>query len=121
LCEKAKRLMKMINLTSSGIANGEGDKNSTIKKKLRLGPISLNFVTIIIIALITLFYLAQTQIGTSKKSQIRDLDQRREELEREIESLEVEIAEIRSIQNLKKDVGSLNMVPTETINYLIEE
>ncbi len=111
----------MINLTSRGVANGEGDKSSTIKKKLKLGPISLNFVTIIIVALITLFYLAQTQVGTTKKNQIRDLDQRREELDREIEALEVEVAQVNSIKSLKADVESLNMVPTETIDYLVEE
>jgi hypothetical protein len=110
----------MINLTPRGIANGEGAKSSTIKRKLKIGPISLNFVTIIIIALITLFYLAQTQIGTSKKSQISELENQKEELQREIERLEVEAADVRSMNNIEKDVGSLGMIPIQKIIYIVE-
>ena len=113
-------MKRMINLTGNGIANGE-EKQSTIKKGFKIGPISLNFVTIIIIALITLFYLAQTQMGTSKKNQIRDLGKEKENLQREIERLEVEVAKSRSIKNIKKDAQSLNMVPTREINYIVDK
>jgi hypothetical protein len=112
---------RMINLTPQGIANGEGAKKSTIKKKLKVGPISLNFVTIIIIALVTLFYLAQTQIGTAKKSQISELSKQKQELGREIEQLEVEAAKGRSIINIKKDAASFGMIPIQNIIYIFEK
>jgi len=67
-----------------------------------------------------LFYLAQTQIGTTKKSQISDLQNQKEELEMEIERLEVGAAAARSIGNLSESLDSLDMIPTENINYIIE-
>ena len=113
-------MSRMINLTSSGFAEGEGEKKSTIKKKMKIGPVSINFVTIIIIALITLFYLAQTQIGTSKKGQISELERQKEDIKREIERLEVEAASARSISNISGNLESLNMVPVKNINYIVE-
>lgn len=111
---------RMINLTPEGMA-GEGKRVATIKRKLKLGPISLNFVTLIIIALITLFYLAQTQMSTGKKSQIRDLVKEKRELQRDLASLEVEAAKARSMVNLEKKLTELNMVPIKKIQYFKDE
>jgi len=111
----------MINLTSNGIANGEGPKKSTIDRKIKIGPLSINFITIIIVALITLFYLAQTQVGTAKRSQIQELQKEKQEIERELELLGVDVAKLKSIRNIESELENLNMVPTQQINYIIEK
>jgi len=110
-------MSKGINITPIGVANG-GKRNSTLTDSFKIGPTSIKFVTVIIVALVTLFYLAQVQLEGAKKLKVTELTKKQENLDEENKRLETEVVRLQSIQTIKKEAESLDMVPVQQVNYL---
>ncbi len=90
----------------------------TAKRSFKIGPISLNFLTIIIICLLALFYLIQSQQSSVKGYQIKDLQEEKQVAIEENEKLQIEAAQLKSIENIKNTADSLEMIPSTELNYL---
>lgn len=84
-----------------------GIRKRTIGSEIKLGPVSLKFVTIAIIAMSFLFYLAQSTHAAAQKYQIMQLNGTKLELETRGKDLEVQAARLRSLNEIKKDATSL--------------
>lgn len=110
-------MAKGLNIIPNGIANGE-KRSSTFSNNFKVGPVSIKFITIIIVAVVALFYLTQVQLESGKKQKISELQKRQEELEKESKRLENEVVRLQSIQEIKKQAETLDMVPATEINYL---
>ena len=93
-------------------------KYKTGGKTFRIGPISLNFLTISIISLLALFYLIQSQQAATKGYAIRELEKQKEEVVTQNEELQIEAAKLRSVENIKNTADNLGMIPTVELNYL---
>jgi len=115
--EKRRGMSKGLNITPVGLANGER-RSSTLNTKFKIGPTSIKFVTVVIIALVTLFYLAQVQLEGSKRHEVSDLKNQAEDLQKETKRLETEVVTMQSIQSIKKEAESLNMIPVTQVNYI---
>ena len=113
-------MSKGINITPVGLANGE-KRASTLSNSFKIGPTSIKFVTVVIVALVTLFYLAQVQLEGSKRHDVSELKKQAEELQKETKRLETSVVQLRSIQAIKKEAETLNMVPINQVNYLETE
>ncbi len=92
-----------------------------IKQQIKLGPKSLRFITIIFFSGLILFYLAQTTQGATKKYEMNDLINKKEELLTQKEQLEVEAAKLKSIQKIEEGVKDSNMVPIKEIERLDQQ
>ena len=90
----------------------------TAKRSFKIGPISLNFLTIIIICLLALFYLIQSQQSSVKGYQIKDLQEEKQVAIEENEKLQIEAAQLKSIENIKNTADSLEMIPSTELNFL---
>ena len=90
----------------------------TFKRNFQIGPVSLNFLTIIIIFFLALFYLIQSQQSASKVYAIKELQQQKNEIISENEQLKIRAAELNSIENIKNTASDLQMVPSVELNYL---
>ncbi len=90
----------------------------TAERSFKIGPISLNFLTIIIICLLALFYLIQSQQSSVKGYQIKDLEEEKQAAVEENEKLQIEAAQLKSIENIKNTADSLEMIPSTELNFL---
>lgn len=83
-----------------------GIRKHTLKREITFGPLSLRFITIIIIAALCILYLAQSTQGATKNYELRELEYRQAELEKENERLGVEATRLQALQviddNLEK-------------------
>jgi len=89
----------------------------TIKPELKIGPVSLSFISIIIMCILALFYLYQINQSAVKGYDIKNLEDKKSEIITEMEKLRIEAASLRSIKNIENNPEINNMVPTKKINY----
>lgn len=95
-----------------------GIRRRTIDKDVKLGPISLRFVTIAILAIIALFYLIQASQGESGRLRANELIREKEKLELQMKRLELESLRLRSLNELQKNSSFLE--PVKELNFLPE-
>ena len=88
-----------------------GFRKRTIKKELKIGPVSLKFITIALIAVGALFYLAQSTQAASSKYQIMQLNDNKTEVEAQSKDLEVQAARLKSLNEIKTTSDSMGLVP----------
>lgn len=79
-----------------------GLRKRTIGRNIKIGPLSLSFVTIIILAALSLFYLAQSAQSATKNYTVMNLEQKQSKLEDENKRLEVEAVRLQSLNEIKK-------------------
>jgi len=87
-----------------------GYRKRTIKKEIKIGPLSLKFISIALIAVGALFYLAQSTQGAAQKYQIMQLSSQASQLEAQGKDLEVEAVRLKSLNEIKNSSGSLGLV-----------
>lgn len=92
-----------------------GYRKRIIKKELKIGPVSLKFITIVLIAVGALFYLAQSTQTASSKYKIMQLNDSQKQLEAQGKDLEVEAIRLKSLNEIKNTSEGLGLV-TDTAN-----
>lgn len=95
-----------------------GLQKRTIGARLRLGSVSIRFVLIAILAVVTLFYLTQSTQSATKNYKIRELEDEQNKLQQEQERLEVEVIRLKSLNEIKNSTQNLNMEEVKQLNYL---
>ncbi len=89
-----------------------------IMPKIKIGPISLTFITIILACLLCLFYLVQSNAVTTKSYDIRELESKKEQIQEENERLQLEAARLQSIKEVEEEAKDLKMVPSKKVDFL---
>jgi hypothetical protein len=87
-------------------------------KEMKVGPVSIKFITIVIICLLSLFYLAQSQKTAIRAYQIKSLQDQKDLILQQNEELQVNDAKLKSIENIQSEVGILQLVPSGAATYL---
>ena len=90
------------------------------KKGLKLGPISLGFITVILFSLLSLFYLAQSNQITTKGYILRKLELEKAKVLSENERLQVEAARLQSLNKINEKAKELSMVPVGELKYFTD-
>lgn len=111
-------MARFLALTFQGGSVKKGKRNCTIRRKVSVGPVSLCFISIFILCLLSLFYLAQANQTATKGYEIRTLEEQLEALKAEQKKLELKAAELQSVRNVEEGSRQLNMVPIEKVVYL---
>ena len=88
-----------------------GFRKRTINRRFQLGPISIKFVTIALLAVAALFYIAQSAQGTASKYKISQLEDQKSQIQTDVRQLEVESARLKSLNEIKNNVQVLNLEP----------
>ena len=89
-------------LLANRSSNSVGVRKRTIGRQFKLGPISLQFVTVVILAAAALFYLAQSTASATRNYYLTELQQKKETLSQENEKLKVEAIRLRSLNEIQK-------------------
>ena len=88
-----------------------GVRQRTIKQPVNFGPIALRFVTIAILALLTLIYLIQSTKGSTKQMQVTNLEDKKDALMSEKQDIEVETIRLKALNQLKNASEALKLEP----------
>lgn len=78
----------------------------------------LGMLVIAAVAVLSFFYLGQVQDTASQGSDIQRLEARLIELRERQRALELQSAELRSIQAIERRVPELNLMPADHVSYL---
>ncbi|KKQ74558.1 MAG: hypothetical protein US94_C0002G0018 [Berkelbacteria bacterium GW2011_GWB1_38_5] len=89
----------------------QGLRKRTIGSSLKIGPITLKFVTIVLLAVAALFYLAQSTQSATFKYKIMDLESQKSKALTDVKQLEVESARLKSLNEIKNSAQTMNMEP----------
>jgi len=99
-------------------------RKRTISPQISFGPLTLRFITIIIVAALCILYLAQSTQGAMQNYKLRESEQIKQDLERENQRLEVDAVRLQALKNIdvnkdKKDEEK-EFIETNHIEYIEE-
>lgn len=87
-----------------------GIRKRTVKSEIKLGPVTLKFVTIALLAVAALFYLAQSSQATSQKYEATSLQAEVLQKQNDVNQLKVNAARLQSLSTIKEGADSQGMV-----------
>ena len=109
--------MSPITFTIPASKKGLGRCKKKIKNKIFISKVTLGFVTVCLVCLMGLFYLAQANQTAAKGYQIRNCEEKIEELRAMNQKLKVEAAELQSVNRLQEAKEKFNLVETSKVSY----
>lgn len=93
-------------------------RRKTLSQKIEVGMTSLVFVTIILVAIISLVYLAHANRNATKGYALKSLELRRSKLLTENEIWDMQIAQVKSLQGIQSDPNVLTMVKADQPKFV---
>jgi hypothetical protein len=109
----------MANFFQRGSSNRRS-KRRTVDRGLSIGPVSIKFISIALITILSIIYLAQSNINATKGYELKELQLEKEEISLENERLEVEAGRLKALKNVQKVSQEKNMVDVENVRYPVE-
>ncbi len=94
-----------------------GSRKRVVGNGLSLGPLSIKFITIGLITILSIIYLAQSNISATKGYELKELQTQKEEIGLENERLEVEANRLKALKNVQKISREKGMVPVDNVKY----
>jgi hypothetical protein len=91
----------------------ENVRKRTLSQKIEFGMTSLTFFTIILVAIVSLVYLAHANRNATKGYALKNLELKRSQLITENEVWDMQIAQVKSLQALQNDPKISMMVKAE--------
>jgi len=91
----------------------ENVRKRTLSQKIEFGMTSLTFFTIILVAIISLVYLAHANRNATKGYALKNLELKRSQLITENEVWDMQIAQVKSLQALQNDPKIRTMVKAD--------
>ncbi|MDD3773834.1 MAG: hypothetical protein PHW50_00905 [Patescibacteria group bacterium] len=92
----------------------------TISQQMSLGPITVKFLAILVIAFLSIFYLFQSNSSAAKAFMTRDLETKQENLTAENERLQYEAERLKSLSQTESAAKEKGMVQVENIDARIQ-
>jgi len=90
-----------------------GFRKRTIRNQFKIGPVSLKFITIALLAIAALFYLAQSAQSSTFKYKIMELEDQKAKIQTDVQQLEIESARLKSLNEIKNGIAGMNLEPAE--------
>jgi hypothetical protein len=93
-------------------------RKKTLSQKVEVGMTSLVFVTIVLVAVISLVYLAHANRNATKGYALKSLELRRSYLLTENEVWDMQIAQVKSLQSIQSDPKITSMVKADSPKFI---
>ncbi|MBU1167750.1 hypothetical protein KKC60_05090 [Patescibacteria group bacterium] len=110
-------MARYLTLTKSK-SSKRGVRKSSFGQSVKTGPVTLVIATIALFCLLSFFFLAQVFQSSTKGYEVSELEKRIEDLDDENQKLEIQAAELKSLDNIERSVEEINMVPVQDVVYL---
>lgn len=110
-------MSRYLTLTNSNFI-GPTRQKRTVSLRLKRGPYTTAVVLIILISLLSLFFLAQVFQSSTSGYEISNLQKQADELKEKNKTLEIKAAELRSFDRIRQEAEKMNMIKSDKIVYL---
>lgn len=94
-----------------------GVQKNRLASRFALGPVSLQFVTIILLALFSLLYLLQNNQMTTDGYKLAQVKNEQVDLLQEYEKYQVEAARLQALGAIQTKIADLEMETVGTVEY----
>lgn len=84
--------------------NISGIRKKTIKREIVIGPNAIKFIAFTIFAVLAMVYLTQSTSGANRSIKVRDLTDKKSQLEMEKERLEIEQTRLKSLKEIDSNI-----------------
>ena len=111
---------RMLTITNSRDTN-IGIKKSAVKREIVIGPTAIKFITLSIFAILALVYLTQATQGANRSIKVRDVSDKKAEIQLKQERLEVEKVRLQSLQQIDQSIQKPSMEPVSKVEHLNED
>ncbi|PIY97261.1 MAG: hypothetical protein COY66_00480 [Candidatus Kerfeldbacteria bacterium CG_4_10_14_0_8_um_filter_42_10] len=100
--------------------NNERQKfqQETIWKKFKVGAISIRIVIFGLIIMVGLVYLIQTNQVSTGGFEIKELNKKVEQLQKDNKKLELETTKLQSLKTIKAATENMDLVSVSKIDYI---
>lgn len=98
-----------------------GIKKRMVKREFTIGANAIKYVAISIFTILSLVYLTQATEGANRSIKIREINDKKDQLELKKERLEVEKVRLQSLQEIDQEVQKPEMEPVSKVNHLEEQ
>ncbi len=88
----------LVRMNSRSVANRR--KRTLKKQSVSMGPGALRFITIFILAVLTIIYLIQSTKGSTKQMEITNIQDKTETLKSQRQDIGIEAVRLKSLQKL---------------------
>lgn len=96
-------------LLTSAKTTKSGVRKRTINRVVQIGPLSLRFMTLVMLAAVALFYLAQSTQSATKTYKVQELRQEKDSLTKEQDRLQIEATRLKSLQQIQESADKLGL------------
>lgn len=86
-------------------------KKRSLDQVLHIGPLSLRFITLIIVAAMALFYVAQVTAGATGAYDLRAAQLNADKLKDNLEQLQTDALRLQALDKLSQQGQSAGLVP----------
>jgi hypothetical protein len=108
-------LGRILTITNQG-HNTAGVRKKTVGREITIGPNAIKFVAIGIFAILAIVYLTQSTSGANRSIKVRDLSDKKSQLQMEKERLEVEQTRLKSLKEIDNNVDKNALImPTNEV------
>ncbi len=108
---------RVLTITHSG-HNIAGVRKKTIGREIIIGPNAIKFVAVAIFAVLAIVYLTQSTSGANRSIKVRDLDDKKTQLQMEKERLQVEQTRLKSLKEIDGNVEKNILEPATTVDHI---
>lgn len=95
-----------------------GLKKNRTASRFALGPVSLQFVTVMLLALFSLMYLLQNNQMTTQGYKVAQLKNEQLDILQENEKYQVEAARLKALSEIKNQIKDMEMEKVSSVKYL---
>lgn len=110
------RILTITNSNESTV----GVKKRALKREIVIGPNAIKFISITIFAILALVYLTQSTAGANRSMKVRDINDKKAELEIQKEQLEVEKYRLQSLTEIEGNIEKPKMEPISQLEHINE-
>lgn len=114
-------MSRILTLSHSG-PFGAGERKKSVKSHSvpsgGIGRLTLNFLLVVLICVLGVFYIFEVNNLATKGYEIRGLEKKIQELKENNEKLRIREAELKSMYNIEQSSKNFNMTAPKDVSYL---
>jgi hypothetical protein len=106
-------MSRLLTLTATGQTKAGSRQRTLTKSAVAVGPVSVQFVLVLVGTLVGLFYLVQSNQVSTDSLQLKELEAKKAAIVEENERLSIEAARLQSVQQIKKSADEQKLTKTD--------
>jgi hypothetical protein len=118
VAQNRKKVSPKASFGKSFFASGNAKGKETVSGRTKLSLVSLCSALLIVTFLSGVFYLYQANFIATQSFDMREIENKIQESERESKQLKIKEIELRSMYNIEKATENLDLVNSSNITYL---